>query len=143
MLTPTSKLGQAYDALFFECMDRDARRSAEVVLPLLAQNLNIRSVIDFGCGNGEWLRVWKELSAQQVVGVDGDFVARESLRIDPTEFLQSRVPAGQSVPDWSSRGYRFRCALSKRQPVKWTDRIVRLAHHIENRKPKVGAASAN
>lgn len=261
MVPPTSQIGQAYDILFFECMDRDARRSAKVVIPLLAQSLNIHSVIDFGCGTGEWLRVWKQWSAEQVVGVDGDFVDRESLRIDATEFLardlrgpvdlqrrfdlvqslevaehlpescaesfvdtlvshgdkilfsaavpgqmgvqhineqpyeywrdkfalrgyvlldwirpqlamrsevaiwyryntllfvhqselsslpaplqESRVPAEQSVPDWSPRSYRFRCSLARRISVKWVDRIVRLAHHIENRNSAARTASAN
>ena len=87
MIATTHKLAEAYDTQFFESMDHDARRSAEVILPLISQNLRIQSVIDFGCGHGEWLRIWKQLSAEQIVGVDGDFILREKLRIDVSEFV--------------------------------------------------------
>lgn len=79
-------LGTAYDSLFFETMDRDARRSAQVILPLLKECFVVKSVADFGCGNGEWLRVWKQLEAEDVVGIDGDFINLAHLLIEPSEF---------------------------------------------------------
>jgi SAM-dependent methyltransferase len=44
-------------------------------------------VLDIGCGVGTWLRAAKDLGAEKVVGVDGDYVDRAALEIDPGEFV--------------------------------------------------------
>jgi SAM-dependent methyltransferase len=69
-------------------MDRDARRSAHEILSILSQSLSVKRVVDFGCGNGEWLRVWKSLGVPVVLGIDGDFVDRDRLLISPAEFIE-------------------------------------------------------
>ena len=50
-----------------------AVRSAEQIVPLLRALLPINSVVDFGCGNGAWLSVWRKAGAA-VMGVDGPYV---------------------------------------------------------------------
>lgn len=87
LVSPSCASEVAYDNQFFDVMDRDARRSAQTILPLLANRFGIRSVVDFGCGTGEWLRVWKQLGAGEVVGVDGDYVDTNRLLVAANEFV--------------------------------------------------------
>jgi len=49
--------------------------------------LEVRSVADFGCAQGVWLRAWKANGASEVVGLDGDFVDRSRLLIEAGEFV--------------------------------------------------------
>ncbi len=78
---------QAYDKAFFAYTDRMALRSAEVVLPLVRQHFDVHSVVDFGCGNGGWLAVWKKLGVRECQGVDGDYLDTAGLLIDKSEFM--------------------------------------------------------
>jgi hypothetical protein len=41
-----------------------AVRSAEQIIPLLNTLLPINSVVDFGCGQGAWLSVWRKAGAK-------------------------------------------------------------------------------
>ncbi|NOY41237.1 MAG: class I SAM-dependent methyltransferase [Planctomycetes bacterium] len=80
-------IGEKYGEVFFSTLDRDAESSARIVLEILRSLLTISSVVDVGCGNGEWLRVWQELGVDDIVGIDGDFINRASLRIDSDHFV--------------------------------------------------------
>ena len=42
----------AYDNDFFSYIEEGARRSAQVIVPLLAKSFHIDSVLDVGCGRG-------------------------------------------------------------------------------------------
>ena len=67
-------------------LDLDAQgslNSARILLAYLFQYWAPKSVIDFGCGLGTWLRACKECGAQRLVGLDGNWVAKEKI-IDPT-----------------------------------------------------------
>lgn len=55
-------------------------RSSQVLVPLLADLLDIGSVLDVGCGRGAWLKTWRD-GGVEVFGVDGDYVDRDSLLI--------------------------------------------------------------
>ena len=44
------------------------------------------SVIDFGCGVGTWLCAARRLGAREVYGLDGDYVNRDMLLIDESDF---------------------------------------------------------
>ena len=66
---------------------RGSTESARVVLPHVIGWIAPRSVIDVGCGTGAWASVAKELGVSAVTGVDGDYVSRADLQIDPSEFV--------------------------------------------------------
>jgi SAM-dependent methyltransferase len=64
--------------------------SPNEIVPALVQLFQPRSVIDVGCGTGNFLKVFKHLGVKEVLGIDGDWVDRNVLseNIDPaTEFL--------------------------------------------------------
>jgi SAM-dependent methyltransferase len=81
--TPT---GDPYTAAFYEDQMAGSRRSAEVVAPWLIDLVRPASVLDVGCGAGTWLRAFVDRGVTDVVGVDGDHVARSLLQIDPGAF---------------------------------------------------------
>jgi SAM-dependent methyltransferase len=75
-----------YDPCFFAAHESLARASARRVLPIVAQATPIKSVVDVGCGTGEWLAVARELGAEEVIGLDGGWVPRDELAIAPAAF---------------------------------------------------------
>jgi SAM-dependent methyltransferase len=51
----------------------------------LISAIPVRSVVDFGCGQGAWLSVWAATGAS-VTGIDGPYVDRHHLLIDADDF---------------------------------------------------------
>src|SRR4029077_12507822 len=74
-----------YDGGFYDFLSSFALESARRVVPRLATPLPLRSVVDFGCGQGAWLRAWFETGAD-VMGVDGPYVDRRHMLIDAANF---------------------------------------------------------
>lgn len=75
-----------YDSLFFDYVDAGALRSAKIFTELLRPEIALESVLDVGCGRGGWAASWKAAGCSDVVGVDGDYVDRATLKISPAEF---------------------------------------------------------
>jgi SAM-dependent methyltransferase len=75
-----------YTSQFFNDVQEGSRQSARETMPILAKLLPYRSVVDVGCGTGCWLKVLKDLGVTNVLGLDGDYVARDTLEISPQEF---------------------------------------------------------
>jgi SAM-dependent methyltransferase len=74
-----------YDGHFYDFLSSFALESARRVVPRLTTPLPLRSVVDFGCGQGAWLRAWFETGAD-VMGVDGPYVDRRHMLIDAANF---------------------------------------------------------
>jgi len=74
-----------YDSQFFSHQN-GAMRSARKLLPMIFDLAPASSIADVGCGIGAWTRVAKDLGCS-VTGFDGDWVPRNQLLIDPTEFV--------------------------------------------------------
>jgi SAM-dependent methyltransferase len=62
--------------------------AAEQVLPVLFEAYKPSSILDVGCGLGNWIEVAKKLSGAKIIGVDGDYVDRRLLKIDENEFVE-------------------------------------------------------
>lgn len=75
-----------YNKKFFKNLKTESLRSAEQVVPVVMEYLNISSVVDFGCGTGSWLKTFKDLGVETIVGFDGEWVKDEDLLIDLKEF---------------------------------------------------------
>jgi len=80
-----------YDGAFFQYINKGSARSAATIIPLIRSYFKVRSVIDFGCGQGAWLREWRRSGAQEVLGLDGDYVDKSALLIDGSELLVSNL----------------------------------------------------
>lgn len=75
-----------YSDTFFDYIDSGARHSAQAITGLLGGWLRPQSVADLGCGRGVWLDVWQRQGVADVLGIDGDYVNRDTLAIDPGDF---------------------------------------------------------
>jgi SAM-dependent methyltransferase len=76
-----------YTGDYHKALRDGARRSAEVVVPLVLALARPRSVVDVGCGLGTWLAVFAEHGVEDVRGVDGAYVERSALEIPPGSFI--------------------------------------------------------
>lgn len=82
-----------YNDDFYRFLASFAVRSAEQIVPLLSALLPISNVVDFGCGQGAWLSVWRKTGAS-VVGVDGPYVQQRDLMINAEEFRAADLTRG-------------------------------------------------
>jgi SAM-dependent methyltransferase len=84
-----------YSNAFYDDLEAGSLRSASEIVPLIVDWLQPRSVIDFGCGTGAWLSVFKRYGIQKILGLDGDYVDRKRLLI-PADCFQ---PCDLTVPE--------------------------------------------
>src|SRR5215468_9814604 len=80
-------ISQHYTQKFYERLRGGARASAEVIAPLVLQLLPVRSLVDVGCGDGNWSAVFHELGVHEILGMDGEYVRKDDLQI-PREWFQ-------------------------------------------------------
>lgn len=78
--------GKYYNPKFYREL-ASAQESAREILPLVLDVIKPASVIDIGCGTGNWLAIAHELGVHEILGVDGPWV-KGHLAIAPENFLQ-------------------------------------------------------
>ncbi len=76
-----------YDASFFEHTTRVSLASARKIVSVVQRLLPVRSVLDAGCAQGAWLSVWRDAGVDDYAGLDGDYVDRTRMHIDPKHFV--------------------------------------------------------
>jgi hypothetical protein len=77
---------EIYTPAFYESEKETSRISAEVVVPLVMSWAAPTSVIDLGCGPGDWLAVFQGAGVQEIRGIDGDWVQQDQLAIPAHAF---------------------------------------------------------
>ncbi len=77
-----------YSGEFYEKTGEVARASAREIVPLILRLIDARRVVDVGCGTGEWLRMFMECGVTDVLGVDGEWIMPERLKIPPQCFTR-------------------------------------------------------
>jgi SAM-dependent methyltransferase len=87
----------SYDKSFFKSRRALTAASSRIILGLLWDATQPKSVLDVGCATGIWLSVCKQLGAERVLGIDGSWVPRDELEIDAAEFLAHDLEA--SIPE--------------------------------------------
>ncbi|WP_289027922.1 sulfotransferase domain-containing protein [uncultured Paraglaciecola sp.] len=90
-----------YNDSFYDLQSKESFESALIVLTklreLLAENIELSSVVDFGCGVGSWLAAAKQVSFETVLGTDGDYVSRDKLMISKHEFIANDLSKPSSI----------------------------------------------
>jgi len=79
--------GMQYSKLYYKADVVASMDSARVIVPIVVDLLHPKSVIDFGCGMGTWLSVFKENGVGDMLGIDGHWVRPGALFIDPECFV--------------------------------------------------------
>jgi SAM-dependent methyltransferase len=62
--------------------------SAQEVVPFVIKAIKPKSVIDIGCGTGEWLSVFMEHGITDIQGIDGPWADTSQLQIPPQAFAR-------------------------------------------------------
>jgi SAM-dependent methyltransferase len=75
-----------YDRAFYESAGAHTPKSAAEIVPLVLEYVTPRSVVDVGCGSGAWLAEFARRGADEILGLDGPWVAQASLQIPPERF---------------------------------------------------------
>jgi SAM-dependent methyltransferase len=88
-----------YTEEFFRHITEGAAASAAVVVPLVMSLIRPRSVVDVGCGTGAWLSAFRSAGVERIVGVDGDYVNRESLLIPGECFSAANLTEGVALDE--------------------------------------------
>ena len=101
-----SEMGNLYGNQFFTARSGGARQSALGVLPIVVELINPKSVVDVGCGTGEWLHAVTTIIHCEVVGLDGAYVPTELLAIPRESFVPTDLGRPLVV------GRRFDLAIS-------------------------------
>ena len=80
-----------YSQEFFRNISDSANRSSGVVLPVVFEILGRTpsSVLDVGCGTGEWLAAVSRLGVKDFIGVDGAYVPEDQLAFDKQHFVSA------------------------------------------------------
>lgn len=78
---------QPYDRSFWEDQGAVARSAAEIVVAVVAEYIQPESVVDVGCGIGEWLAAFSRRGVTELLGVDAPYIDRGLLVIPADRFL--------------------------------------------------------
>lgn len=83
-----------YNDAFFQIQATKSSNSAAEIVPIVNDLVHPRSVLDVGCGVGAWLAQWKKQGISDVTGLDGSYVDRSRLLIDPSDFQTVNLEQG-------------------------------------------------
>lgn len=73
---------------FFSGHADGAFSSAKVIVPIIANYLKPKSVVDIGCGVGNWLKAWNDIaSVEDYLGVEGPYISRDLLKVPKEKVL--------------------------------------------------------
>lgn len=87
----------SYNQSFFDEIAQGSLSSAEVVVPYLMEWFKPASVLDVGCAEGAWLSVFGRQGVTDHLGVDGDYVDRNRLLINASNFIPIDLEKGFSL----------------------------------------------
>src|SRR5215208_2273917 len=108
---------QPYTEGYYSQLEEGSRLSARVVVPLVLELVQARSVIDVGCGTGDWLSVFQENGVTDIWGIDGAYVDRQLLKIPQERF----VPADLKQPIHLDRTFDLVASLEVAEHLSSTN----------------------
>lgn len=94
-----------YDARYHAELRAGAGSSAQRVIPRILELVKPASIVDFGCGSAGWLAAAGHHGVNDMLGVDGPWVAASTLEIAPERFVAADLAAPLEL------GRRFDLAL--------------------------------
>lgn len=77
-----------YTEKFYQAREHGSYSSAKEVLPFVNSIFHPKSVVDIGCGIGDWLKVWYEdFGVSHILGIDGPYIKPHLVKF-PQQFLR-------------------------------------------------------
>ncbi|MFO7807583.1 MAG: class I SAM-dependent methyltransferase [Candidatus Moraniibacteriota bacterium] len=73
--------------------------SADIISDEVIKLIQPKSVVDVGCGLGEFLRSFQKRGVEKVLGVDGSWVNKEELKIEKKFFLEANLEKALPVKE--------------------------------------------
>ncbi len=74
---------QKYTNTFFSEMEEASYKAATIILPIVADLIKPKTVVDIGCGTGMWLKVWDNIiGVKDYLGVEGPYLEKEKIQVD-------------------------------------------------------------
>lgn len=71
-----------YSKSFYDTQSAISFASASVVVPCVMAMTSTRSVVDFGCGVGTWLKAFENCGVSDLVGFEGEWVQQVPRHVD-------------------------------------------------------------
>lgn len=65
--------------------------SPDIIIPIILETINPKSVIDIGCGLGAWLQSFSKQGVTEILGVDGDYIDRTKILIPKENFVTANL----------------------------------------------------
>lgn len=78
-----------YTSHFFAATGRGSNQSAQIVVPMIMNLVEPKSVVDVGCGTAGWLLAFRHAGVTDVLGIDGDWVPTNQLQIPDHQFAKA------------------------------------------------------
>ena len=78
--------GEEYSAEFYKSTKSGSLKSAKEIVPILVELISPKSVVDVGCGTGEFTNTFKEYGVKEILGIDGEWLDKKQLSIKEEEF---------------------------------------------------------
>ncbi|HEY9662067.1 MAG TPA: methyltransferase domain-containing protein, partial [Allocoleopsis sp.] len=78
---------ELYTRNFYDSLHEGSRQSARAIVPIVMELIQPKSVLDVGCGTGNWLAVFHEYGIEDYLGIDGDYVDLDDLQISKQRFI--------------------------------------------------------
>ena len=155
-LPSSDKAKVPYKEYFYIGQQDGSLRSAEIVIPHVLSLFPSSSVVDFGCGTASWLKTFERHGVSDYLGIDGDYVSRQMLRIPVERFkavdlqnvtelgrrfdLACSLEVAEHLPE--NRSKQFVAALVKAAPVVLFSAAVPLqggTEHVNEQLPSYWA----
>ena len=91
------RMAATYNAEFFGTYASASQRSAAIIVPIVNDLVQPHSVLDVGCGLGTWLAEWNRVGVNDVIGLDGNYVDPNSLRMPTSNFVPTDLNTSFSL----------------------------------------------
>jgi SAM-dependent methyltransferase len=96
-----------YSSEFYSIQQSGSVASADIVVPHVLSLFPVSSVVDVGCGVGGWLEIFDRHGIKDYLGVDGNYVPRNMLRIPKDRYLAADLRALPKL----NRSFDLACSL--------------------------------
>lgn len=121
-------MANGYNPYFYEEMKDTSLASARAVVPLIIDFVHPTSVVDIGCGTGNWLKAFQEQGVKEITGIDGAWVKDEMLVIPKDRFLSKDIE-GQFTFDGKA-DLAMSLEVAEHVPAKFAPDLVRVLTSI-------------